>query len=110
MDTKDQGKKINKKVWKTFEKNDRLDPIRLAPQRADRPLSLQTSLSIDRCLNYMNSNHAESMLSVICSILGVPRCPQSSQTEPRGVPKMFKMCQKVVLETWSSTETESMKK
>ena len=35
----------------------------------------------------------------ICSILGATRCPQSSQTEPRWVHKIYKMWQKPVLET-----------
>merc|ERR1711965_78960 len=37
----------------------------------------------------------------ICSILGVPRCPQSSQTEPRWVPKINKIQQKLTPETFS---------
>ena len=58
-------KKINKNRSKTFEKIDRLDPIRLPRKGADCPLSLQTSLSIGSLPHCANSNHAESMLSVI---------------------------------------------
>ena len=41
----------------------------------------------------------------ICSILGVPRCPQSSQTEPRWVPKINKIKQTLIPETSSETAT-----
>ena len=41
----------------------------------------------------------------ICSILGVPRCPQSSQTEPRWVPKIIKIKQKLIPETCSEQAT-----
>merc|ERR1712078_346522 len=41
----------------------------------------------------------------ICSILGVPRCPQSSQTEPRWVPKSNKIKQKLLPETSSEKAT-----
>ena len=58
-------KKINKKLSKTFEKVNRLDQIRLARPSIWRPLSLQTSLSIGSLPQFLNSNHAESMLSVI---------------------------------------------
>ena len=41
----------------------------------------------------------------ICSILGVPSCPQSSQTEPRWVPKSNKIKQKLIPETSSEKAT-----
>merc|ERR1711965_925089 len=41
----------------------------------------------------------------ICSILGVPRCPQSSQTEPRWIPKINKIKQKLSPETSSEKAT-----
>ena len=41
----------------------------------------------------------------ICSILGIPRCPQSSQTEPRWVPKINKIKQKLTPETSSEKAT-----
>ena len=52
-------------MLKTFETNYRLDPIRLPRKGIWRPLSLQTSLSIGSLPHFVNSNHAESMLSVI---------------------------------------------
>ena len=46
-----------------------------------------------------------SMFFQSCSILGVPRCPQSSQTEPRWLPQNIKIQQKLIPETSSEKAT-----